>query len=295
LTGPGTDGSLIDDHGWRTGAPAWSGRGAMGAVRTTAAALVTGACALVLTGCTTPTSSAPPPPPASPTTVTVTTAPGSSSAGEPVVSAFSVIPDLTCSGTTASVPMAWSTRDAQSVEFEVDGAPVPAGAGYPLRGTGNVTVPCDGREHEVTLVAAGTSGRAEVARHVNTATSPPPVGAPVVARFQVLEDVTCPGGTVEVAASWVTQNAQAVTFSVDGQPLPAAAGFPTTGTGNIAVPCDGTAHKVTLTATGTGPAAASSRSVNTAVSTSPTSTTPSVTASTTPSVTASATAVPTTR
>jgi hypothetical protein len=41
----------------------------------------------------------------------------------------------------------------------------------------------------------------------------------------MLEDVTCPGGTAEVAAAWVTQNASAVNFSVDGQPLPAAAGF----------------------------------------------------------------------
>jgi hypothetical protein len=169
------------------------------------------------------------------------------------------------------VPMAWSTRNAQSVVFEVDGAPVTAGAGYPLSGTGNAQVPCDGKEHEVALVASGPGGRASVSRQVNTSTSPPPVGAPLITRFHVLEDVTCPGGTAEVAASWVTQNAQAVSFSVDGQPLPAAAGFPTSGTGNIAVPCDGSDHKVTLTATGTGPAAASSRSVNTTVSTSPTS------------------------
>ena len=110
----------------------------------------------------------------------------------------------------------------------------------------------------------------------------------MITRFSMLEDVTCPGGTAEVAAAWVTQNAQAVNFSVDGQPLPAAAGFPTTGTGNIAVPCDGTDHKITLTATGTGPAAASSRSVNTTVSTSPA--TP-----TAPTSRASVTAVPTTR
>jgi hypothetical protein len=87
----------------------------------------------------------------------------------------------------------------------------------------------------------------------------------------------------------VTQNAQAVSFSVDGQPLPAAAGFPTTGTGNIAVPCDGNDHKVTLTATGTGPAAASSRSVNTTVSTSPATPT-ALTAPTSP-----VTVAPTTR
>jgi hypothetical protein len=261
----------------------------MGDVRSTVAALVVGACALVLAGCTTAPSSTSPTSVA-PSTVTVTAARSSvaPSGGETVITSFSVIPDVTCSGSTASVPVAWSTRDAQTVVFEIDGAPVSAGAGYPLSGTGNVPVPCDGKEHEVALVATGTGGQASVSRQVNTSTTPPPVGAPVVVRFHVLEDVTCPGGTAEVAASWVTQNTQAVSFSVDGQPLPAAAGFPTSGTGNIAVPCDGNDHKVTLTATGTGPAAASSRSVNTTVSTTPV--TP--TAPTTP---ASATGVPTTR
>jgi len=245
----------------------------MGDVRSAAAALVVGACALVLAGCTTSAPSGTTLATAAPSTVTVTAAPssGPAAAGETVITSFSVIPDVTCSGTTSSVPMAWSTRNAQSVVFEVDGAPVTAGAGYPLSGTGNAQVPCDGKEHEVALVASGPGGRASVSRQVNTFTSPPPVGAPLIARFHVLEDVTCPGGTAEVAASWATQNTQAVSFSVDGQPLPAAAGFPTSGTGNIAVPCDGSDHKVTLTATGTGPAAASSRSVNTTVSTTPTS------------------------
>jgi hypothetical protein len=246
----------------------------MGDVRSAAAALVAGVCALVLAGCA-PSATTP----ATPTTVTVTAAPSTapSTAGETVITSFSVIPDVTCSGTGASVPVAWSTRNAQTVAFEVDGGPVTAGAGYPLSGTGNVAVPCDGKEHEVALVASGQGGRASVSRQVNTTTSPPPVGAPLIVRFHMLEDVTCPGGTAEVAAAWATQNAQAVNFSVDGQPLPAAAGFPTTGTGNIAVPCDGTDHKVTLTATGTGPAAASSRSVNTTVSTTPISPTSPVT------------------
>ena len=258
----------------------------MGDVRSAAATLVAGVVAILLAGCSTPAPSGPPSTVA-PSTVTVTAAPstGPSAAGETVITSLSVIPDVTCSGTEASVPVAWSTRNAQTVVFEVDGGPVTAGAGYPLSGTGNVAIPCDGKEHEVALVASGTGGRASVSRQVNTSTSPPPVGAPSITRFHVLEDVTCPGGTAEVAASWVTQNAQAVSFSVDGQPLPAAAGFPTSGTGNIAVPCDGNDHKVTLTETGTGPAAASSRSVNTTVSTTPVS----PTAPTTP------TAAPTTR
>ncbi len=252
-------------------------------VRSTAAALAVGAAALVLAGCTIPAPSGTAP--ATPTTVTVTAAPGTSppATGETVITSFSVIPDIACSGTSASVPMAWSTRHARTVEFEVDGAPVTAGAGYPLSGTGNVSVPCDGKEHEVALVASGPDGQVSVSRQANTSNAPPPVGAPLVTRFSLLEDVSCTGGTAEVAASWLTQNTQAVSFSVDGQPLPAAAGFPTSGTGNIAVPCDGSDHKVTLTATGTGPAAAASRSVNTTVSTPPTS--PATPASPTPSIT----------
>ena len=103
----------------------------------------------------------------------------------------------------------------------------------------------------------------------------------------MLDDVTCSGTTVEVSAAWVTQNAQAVNFSVDGQPLPAAAGFPVTGVGRIPVPCDGNAHKVTLTATGTGTPAALSRSVNTTVAAAPltTATTPVATTAAAPPTT----------
>ena len=147
-------------------------------------------------------------------------------------------------------------------------------AGYPLSGIGKVAVPCDGRTHRVVLVAAGAGSRVAVARQVNTSSSPPPTNAPAIRGFDVLDDVTCTGQTVDVPAAWTTQNAQAVNFSVDGQPLPAAAGFPVSGAGEIAVPCDGNAHRVTLTASGTGPAAELSRSVNTTVSSSGGTTTP---------------------
>jgi hypothetical protein len=204
-----------------------------------------------------------------------------------VITAFHVIGDVSCSGAQASVPMSWSTRDAQTVEFQVDGQPVGAGAGYPVSGTGNVAVPCDGREHEILLVASGPRGGASLSRHVNTSNTPPPSGSPSISRFDVLGDVTCTGTTVEVAASWATQNAQAVNFSVDGQPLPLAAGFPVTGSGNIPVPCDGAAHKVTATATGTGTSASASRSVNTSTSSGGTTTTA------TPTRTTAQTIVPT--
>ena len=159
------------------------------------------------------------------------------------------------------MPVAWSTHDTQEVEFQVDRQRL--NASYPLSGIGNIAVPCDGREHVIVLVAIGAGGRVSLARHVNTSNSPPPSNAPSITAFDLLDEVTCTGTTVEVAAGWATQNAQAVDFSVDGQPLPAAAGFPVTGAGNIPVPCDGNSHKVTLTATGTGTPASLSRSVNT--------------------------------
>ncbi|MHA6782611.1 hypothetical protein ACVGOW_16700 [Pseudonocardia saturnea] len=72
------------------------------------------------------------------------------------------------------------------------------------------------------------------------------------------------GASVDVAASWTTRDADAISFSVDGQPLPAAAGFDPSGSGDVPIPCDGRSHKVTLTASGQGGAqAALSRSVDT--------------------------------
>jgi len=138
------------------------------------------------------------------------------------------------------VPISWATRNAQDVRFQVDNSQL--SAGYPTSGIGNIQVPCDGREHSVVLQATGAGGQAAIARHVNTSNAPPPSSAPSITAFDLLEDVTCTGSTVEVAAGWSTSNAQAVNFSVDGQPLPAGAGFPVTGAGNVAVPCDGKSH-----------------------------------------------------
>src|SRR4051794_8278386 len=194
----------------------------------------------VLAGCGQPAApaltpgTAPPTPSASP------------SASGPVITAFQVIDDISCTGAQASVPISWATRNAQEVKFQVDNSLLTAG--YPTSGTGTIQVPCDGREHSVVLQATGAGGQAAIARHVNTSNSPPPSTAPSITAFDLLEDVTCTGSSVEVAAGWSTTNAQAVNFSVDGQPLPAGAGFPVTGAGNVAVPCDGKSHKVTLTA-----------------------------------------------
>lgn len=190
---------------------------------------------------------------------------GGGGGGGPVITAFHLITEVSCTGATATVAAAWATKDAQTVSFEVDGQPLPAAAGYPVSGTGNIAVPCDGNEHEVTLVAGNSGGAVQRSQHVNTQNAAPPPTDPTVTAFQIHPDVTCPGGQpILVAAAWVTQNATVVSFAVDGQPLPAAAGYPTTGAGNIPVPCDSQSHKVTLTAANAANATADlSRSVNT--------------------------------
>jgi hypothetical protein len=205
------------------------------------------------------------------TTTTTTTTPNG-----PVITAFQIIDDVDCSGAEASVPVSWATRNVQTVEFQVDHQPVGAGAGYPVNGIGNVPVPCDGKSHTVVLAAFGSGVQVSVARQVNTSNSAPPSNAPTIRRFDILDDITCSGTAVDAPAAWLTQNAQAVNFSVDGQPLPAAAGFPVSGVGNVAVPCDGRSHTVTLTATGSGASASLSRSVNTSTSSGGTTTTTTV-------------------
>ncbi len=192
------------------------------------------------------------------------TSSGSAGSGGPVITSFHMINDVTCTGTSAPVPASWTTLATKSVSFEVDGQPVPAGAGYPVNGKGNVPVPCDGKDHKVVIVASGEGTTAALAHHVNTSNTPPPPTAPVITSFQILHVVTCEAApTVEVPASWTTQNTTTISFSVDGVPLSAAAGFPPNGSGNIPVPCDGKDHEVTLTAGSTGGDTALSRSVNT--------------------------------
>ena len=171
------------------------------------------------------------PPPAEPTQQPNTPAPAGPTAGPavrgPIITAFHVISEITCTGAQAAVPAAWATRGAQAVSFEVDGQPLSAAAGYATSGTGNIPVPCDGREHQIVLVATEAGQQASKAESVNTQTAPPPEQAPKVTAFQVLDDVSCPGGSpIAVAAAWVTQNATTVSFSVDGEPLSAAAGSP---------------------------------------------------------------------
>lgn len=80
------------------------------------------------------------------------------SGGSPSIDSFELEDSVSCSGDTADVKAEWSTSNADGVDFAVDGEPVPANAGEPASGSGNVPVPCDGEEHEVTITAGNSSG-----------------------------------------------------------------------------------------------------------------------------------------
>jgi hypothetical protein len=83
---------------------------------------------------------------------------GGGSAAALRIDSFSVEDSATCSGDNGTVKAEWTTTGAESVDFSVDGQPVPADAGQPLSGSGDVPVPCDGSSHDVTLTATGSDG-----------------------------------------------------------------------------------------------------------------------------------------
>lgn len=207
-----------------------------------------------------------------PPPTTAATTPAGSSAPDPTITSFHVISEIDCPGGTANVPAAWITKGATAVSFDVDAVVVPGGPGFPVSGTASLPVSCDGKAHAVTLTASAGGVSVKRTVHVNTTLpTPPPPGAPTITAFQILESVTCTAGQpLTVAAAWASQDATTVSFAVDGQPLPAAAGYPVTGAGQIPVPCDGEDHAVTLTvANAAAQTDALTRTVNTTVAVTP--------------------------
>ena len=154
------------------------------------------------------------------------------------------------------MPLTWATTDATAVDFSVDGQPLPAAAGYPTSGKGNVPVPCDSGTHEVTLQATGDGSISESIT-VGTVEKAKPVTRPIIRTMSAPSAVTCSGDTTDVELTWTTENARAVEITVDGQPLPADAGQPVNGGGEVPVPCDGKVHDIGLIAYGAGSSAAS--------------------------------------
>lgn len=188
---------------------------------------------------------------------TATTAPATTAADGPAIAAFRVPTEVACSGQQAQVPVTWTTERADGVSFSVDGAPVPAGAGYDASGAGNIPVPCDDARHEITITAGGEAAEVSESAEVGTVIRPVPRQRPAITRLSAPATEACTGSTVEVPLIWATRAADSVAVEVDGSPLSADAGRALSGSTAVPVPCDDATHTITLTAFGAGTAAAS--------------------------------------
>jgi hypothetical protein len=82
----------------------------------------------------------------------------SNSGGSLSIDSFSVDDSATCDGANGTVKAEWKTTGAETVDFSVDGEPVPADAGQPTSGSGDIPVPCDGSSHEVEIIATASGG-----------------------------------------------------------------------------------------------------------------------------------------
>lgn len=89
---------------------------------------------------------------------TIQTIPGGGGA-KPVINSFELTSPR-CEGDTTVTKATYSTSDATSVAFLVDGEDPGMQAGLPTSGKANVPdVPCDGENHQVTLVATNSAGK----------------------------------------------------------------------------------------------------------------------------------------
>lgn len=162
-------------------------------------------------------------------------------APNPTIKAFNVVAGQ-CQGKTLQVTAQYATANATSVEFEVDGQAPGAQAGLDTSGTANVPdVPCDGKSHQITLVATNAANQsAQATQSVSGA------AVPVITGFSVNSQVHCSSGEVPVKVAWQTTGAKSTTVTVDG--APAAKDQPPTGSTQIQLPCEKSTVKVGLIA-----------------------------------------------
>jgi hypothetical protein len=169
-------------------------------------------------------------------------------AGKAIIETFDIASDVTCTeGENVEVKADWTTRDVASVELEVDGTVEQRD--LDASGSASVAVACDGNSHQVGLIGIADGKQAASVVHQVKTEPGTPEGLPVIDGFSA-GDVTCSGTEGIASATWQTTDATTVSFSVDGQPLSADAGQPTsTDDGSIGqIPCDGGHHSITLTA-----------------------------------------------
>lgn len=170
----------------------------------------------------------------------------------PSITSFTVRAEVACTSGQTDVPATWTTKNADGVSFAVDGRPLPAAAGFPASGSGNVPVPCDNASHTIALSTSG--GGTTVTRRltVDMVKKTAPVLRPAITVFTMPVRVPCTINPTKVVAKWRTQNADYIAVQLDGVAIPKLGTLPRNGAAKIPVPCDGTQHKVTLVVEGQG-------------------------------------------
>ena len=160
----------------------------------------------------------------------------------PVIDNFSVQTGA-CSGNSLQVKASYQTSNATTVAFEVDGQAPGAQAGLETSGTANVPdVPCDGKSHQITLVASNAADQSVQASQTVQGSA-----APVITQFSVASQVHCTGTEVAVKVSWATTGAKSAEVTLDGGV--AAKGLQASGSTEVNVPCSNGTQKIGLVAT----------------------------------------------
>ena len=160
----------------------------------------------------------------------------------PVIDAFTVAAGR-CEGSTLSVSAQYRTTGATTVGFEVDGQAPGAQAGLDASGAANVPdVPCDGKSHQITLVATNSDGQSvQATQYVKG------VAVPVITQFSVAGAVQCQGSDVDVLVAWKSTGATSAEVTLDGGV--AAKDQPVGGSTTVTVPCRNGTQKIGLIVT----------------------------------------------
>lgn len=163
-------------------------------------------------------------------------------APNPTIVSFNLVAGQ-CEGSTLAVTAQYATANATTVALEVDGQAPGAQAGLNTSGSANVPdVPCDGKQHQVTLVATNAAGKSVQATQ-SVSGSP----SPVITTFTAGSQIHCTSGTeVPVTVNWKTTGTKTVTITVNQDP--AARDLSPNGSTTVQLPCEQATAKVGIIA-----------------------------------------------
>ena len=160
----------------------------------------------------------------------------------PSINSFTVAAGQ-CEGSTLTVSAQYSTSNASTVSFEVDGQAPGAQAGLETSGTANIPdVPCDGKSHQITLVATNSADQSTQATQ-----SVSGAAVPVITSFSVASSVHCDASDVAVQVAWQSTGAKSAEVTLDGGV--SAKDLPASGSTSVQVPCSEGTQKIGLVVT----------------------------------------------